>query len=344
MLSPLRNFQSLSFIASMFVAISANSVAQETPASKLRAMPQWAAGDKATFQVQQVVKERADGKEETKFLANGTVEITAVESNADSVTFMWHRSMDNAALEMVREPWGIRGNAASEKLINNLIRDGLPAKVRLDLRTQRARIVNREELVLALRRSLQSVGGDFAGNLTGRHRSQSPGEQSNREPTRGQLGIQGPLVKRDESKVAFTPRSAGPIAAWYIRLVQTEIEDFLGALGREYVAEIQAQSAPSAAQTYRPAGASDVLLTLTNAPRPQAPREGVETEDDKEGEPTAVGLAGGALLPAAYEAKIELALPSGWPKRAAIVRTEAESSEANAKRTTQRRVYLRQTP
>jgi hypothetical protein len=327
-------------MAAALCLFAGNASAQDPLPSKLRAIPKWEPGEKASFQVQQSVKERSGGKDETRFLSNGNLEIMAVEASAESVTFQWHRRMENAAMEMVREPWGIRGNAASEKLINSLIRDGLPVRVKLDLRTQRARIENREELMQSIRKSLQSVGGDFAG----RHRTQTPGEQSNREPSKAQLGIYQGIARQDNNRVGFTPRSAGAIAAWYSRLVQTEVEDFLGAFGRDYVAEQVAGTVVSSAQTYRPASASEVLLTLSSAPAASTARDAPATDEDKEGEPAAVGLSGGALLPAAYEAKIEIAIPSGWPKRAAIVRVEAESNAADAKRTTQRRVYLRQNP
>jgi hypothetical protein len=49
-----------------------------------------------------------------QFLSNGTLEITAVESTPDMLTFTWHRRMENAELELMREPWGIRGNAPYE--------------------------------------------------------------------------------------------------------------------------------------------------------------------------------------------------------------------------------------
>ncbi|MBL8512524.1 MAG: hypothetical protein JNJ55_00925 [Betaproteobacteria bacterium] len=351
MLSLHRNFQSLSLIAAILLAFSADSRAKEPAASELRAMPQWSAGDKATYQVQQVVKERVDGKEETRFLSNGTVEIAAAEINADAVTLTWHRRMDNAALELVREPWGIRGNGQAEKLVSNLIREGLAVKVRLDLRTQRVTVLNREELMMALRRSLQAASGNFAGDASGRYRAQTPNEQSNREPTRAQLGIHQPLVRRDNSKQALTPKSAGALTRWYTQLVRTEIVDFLGALGREYTLENASVQPALPIRSYRPTGASEVLLTLSNAPSiPEAPKEepsedAPAVDDELVAENAGgVGLSGGALLPAAYEAKIELAIPSGWPKRAAIVRTETESNAADAKRTTQRRVYLRQAP
>jgi hypothetical protein len=70
--------------------------------------------------------------------------------------------------------------------------------------------------------------------------------------------------------------------------------------------------------------------------------EASKDEDEKDGEPKNVGLAGGAPAPVAYEAKVEVSLPSGWPKRAAILRTESEGSSAESKRATLRRVYLRQ--
>lgn len=344
MLSQFRRFQLPALIATGFLAFSTGASSQEGLPKMLLALPKWTPGEKATFQVQQVVKERNGTNEETRFLANGSLEISAVETHADSVTFLWHRRMDNAELELVREPWGIRGNPASEKLILNLIRDGLPVNVRLNLRTQRAYISNREELTQAIRRNLQSVGGDFAGNVTGRYRTQSPGEQSNREPTKAQLGIYQGIARQDNTKVALTPRAAGAVAAWYGRLVQSEIEDFLGALGREFVNEAQAASSPSAAQTYRPAGVNEVLLTLTNSSKRLLTSEVPQTEEAKEGEPAQVGLSGGLALPSIYEAKIELSIPSGWPKRAAIVRMEAENDSQNSKRTTLRRVYLRQTP
>ncbi len=340
MLSQIQRIQSV-LLAVACCAGAGSLAAQDSPATSFRALPQWTPGEKATYQVQQVVKERTGGKEETRFLSNGQLEITAVAASADSLTFTWHRRMDNGELEMVREPWGIRGNAASEKLINNLIRDGLPVTLRLDLRTHRAWVENREELTQAIRRSLQSVGGDFSGNVTGVYRAQTPGEQSSREPSRAQLGIQGPLVRRDETKVGFTPRSAPAIAAWYGRLVQGEVEDFLGLLGRTYAPESESTTG-GAKRSYRATGPGDVLLTLTSAPAVPEPQDAAPVDEDKDGRPAAVGLAGGAVAPLAFDAKVEVTTPSVWPKRAAIVRTEAASGDADAKRTTQRRVYLRQ--
>ena len=82
--------------------------------------------------------------------------------------------------------------------------------------------------------------------------------------------------------------------------------------------------------------------TLASAPaHPEAaplPRD----EDEKAGEPRSVGLAGGPIVPVVYEAKDEMSLPSRWPKRAAILRTETEGPGPDSKRITQRRVYLRQ--
>ena len=86
--------------------------------------------------------------------------------------------MDNAELELVREPWGIRGNAPYEKLLTSAVRDGLPLTVKLNLRLQRARIENRDELVTALSRRIQSVGGQRqrAGSRT-RKRLSADGPQ-----------------------------------------------------------------------------------------------------------------------------------------------------------------------
>src|SRR5258706_8356953 len=154
---------------------------QENLPDKFRASATWAPGEKQSYQVQQVVKERVGGKEETKFLSNGTLEITAVESTADALTFTWHRRMENAELELVREPWGIRGNAPYEKLLTSTVRDGLPLTIKLNLRTQRARIENRDDLVAALSRRLQSLGGESVGNV-GRLRLPTPDERA-RDPT-----------------------------------------------------------------------------------------------------------------------------------------------------------------
>ena len=316
--------------------------AQDNMPDKFHASATWAAGEKQTYQVQQVVKERAGGKEETKFLSNGTLEITAVESTADTLTFTWHRRMDNAELELVREPWGIRGNAPYEKLLTSTVRDGLPLTVKLNLRTQRARIENRDDLVTALSRRLQSVGGELSGNVSNRSRDPTPDERNTREPGKAALGFHQPLVRHDATKYANTPRNGKVVAAWYARLATAEIEDFLGLYGREFQLDNGNTPASGPIRIYRPTGQSEVLVTLANAPvQPETATAPID-EDEKDGEPKSVGLAGGALLPVAYEAKIEMTLPSGWPKRAAILRTEAEGTSAESKRTTQRRVYLRQ--
>ena len=92
---------------------------------------------------------------------------------------------------------------------------------------------------------------------------------------------------------------------------------------------------------YRPTSAEEVLVTLATAPTPPetAPVPASATDDDERlGEPKNVGLAGGALVPFARESKVEVTLASGWPKRAAIMGTEADGP----KRATLRRVYLRQ--
>ncbi len=284
------------------------SSAQDNLPDKFRASATWAPGERQSYQVQQVVKERAGGKEEMKFLSNGTLEITAVESTADTLTFTWHRRMDNAELELMREPWGIHGNAPYEKLLTSTVRDGLPLTVKLNLRTQRARIENREDLVTALSRRLQSLGSESIGNA-GRIRVPTPDERA-RDPTKDPVGIHQPLARYDPTKYANTPRNGKAVAAWYARLAAGEIEDFL-------------------------------LTLATPAVQPET-AEASKDEDEKDGEPKSVGLASGAPLPVAYEAKIEMTLPSGWPKRAAILRTEADGTSAESKRTTLRRVYLRQ--
>ena len=314
--------------------------AQDNLPDKLRASPAWAAGERQSYQVQQVVKERAGGKEETKFLSNGTLEITAVESTADTLTFTWHRRMDNAELELVREPWGIRGNAPYEKLLSSTVRDGLPLTVKLNLRTQRARIENREDLVTALSRRLQSLGGESIGNA-GRIRVPTPDERA-RDPTKDPVGIHQPLARYDPTKYANTPRNGKAVAAWYARLAAAEIEDFLGLYGREFQLDTGNAPASDPIRVYRATGPGDVLLTLASPPVQPETAEASKDEDEKDGEPKSVGLASGAPLPVAYEAKIEMTLPSGWPKRAAILRTEADGTSAESKRTTLRRVYLRQ--
>lgn len=328
--------------AALLLSVAPFASAQDVLPDKFRASPIWAAGEKQSYQVQQVVKERAAGKEETRFLSNGTLEITAVESTADTLTFTWHRRMENAELELVREPWGIRGNAPYEKLLTSAVRDGLPLTVKLNLRTQRARIENRDDLVTALSQRLQSVGGESSRNVTGRSRPPTPDERNTREPSKAALGIHQPLVRHDATKYANTPRNGKVVAAWYARLATAEIEDFLGLYGREFQLDDGNTPASGPIRSYRPTGQSEVLVTLASAPAQPETAEAPKDEDERDGEPKRVGLAGGALLPVAYEAKVEMTLPSGWPKRAAIVRTEPDGTGAESKRTTQRRVYLRQ--
>jgi len=315
---------------------------QENLPDKFRASATWAPGEKQSYQVQQVVKERVGGKEETKFLSNGTLEITAVESTADALTFTWHRRMENAELELVREPWGIRGNAPYEKLLTSTVRDGLPLTIKLNLRTQRARIENRDDLVTVLSRRLQSVGGESFGNATSRSRVPTPDETNVRDPSKAALGIHQPLAKYDATRYANVPRNGRAVAAWYGRLAAAEIEDFLGLYGREFQLDNGNTPASGPMRTYRPTGQNEVLVTFASPPAQPETAEAPRDEDERDGEPKTVGLAGGAPLPVAYEAKIEMSLPSGWPKRAAILRTEAEGTSAESKRTTQRRVYLRQ--
>ena len=316
--------------------------AQDNSPDKFRASAAWAAGERQTYQVQQVVKERSGGKEETRFLSNGSLEIAAVESTADTLTFIWHRRMENAELELVREPWGIRGNAPYEKLLTSTVRDGLPLTVRLDLRTQRVRVENRDDLVAALSRRLQSVGGESSANLTGRSRDPTPDERNARDPSKAALGIHHQQGRYDATKYANIPRNGKVVAAWYARLAASEIEDFLGLYGREFQLDNGNAPASGPIRIYRPTGPSEVLVTQASAPAQPETAASPRDEDERDGEPKSVGLAGGALLPVAYEAKIEMTLPSGWPKRAAILRTEADGTSAESKRTTQRRVYLRQ--
>jgi hypothetical protein len=316
--------------------------AQDNLPEKLRPGAVWAPGEKQIYQVQQVVKERAGGKEEIKFLSNGTLEITAVESTTDTLTFTWHRRMENAELELVREPWGIRGNAPYERLLGSTVRDGLPLTVKLNLRTQRARIENRDDLAAALSRRLQSVGGELSGSASVRTRIPTPDERNTREPGKAALGIHQPLARYDPTKYANTPRNGKTVAAWYARLATAEIEDFLGLYGREFQLDNGNVPAIGSMRTYRPTGQGEVLLTLASAPAQPETATEPRDEAERDGEPKSMGLAGGALLPVGYEAKIEITLPSGWPKRAAIVRTEADGANAESKHTTQRRVYLRQ--
>jgi hypothetical protein len=288
------------------------------------------------------VKERVGGKEETKFFSNGTLEITAVESTADALTFTWHRRMENAELELVREPWGIRGNAPYERLLISTVRDGLPLTVKLNLRTQRARIENRNDLVTAMSRRLQSIGGELSGGSSLRSRDPTPDERAARQQSNAAAGIHQPMVRHDPSKYANTPRNGNAVAAWYARLALAEIEDFLGLYGRELQLESGTMPASGLTRVYRPTGKDEVLVTLASAPAQPETAPAPTEEDEKDGEPKNVGLAGGPTVPVAYEAKIEMTLPSGWPKRAAILRTEADGPGNDAKRTTQRRVYLRQ--
>ena len=315
--------------------------AQDNLPDRLRASAAWAAGERQSYQVQQVVKERAAGREENRFLSNGTLEITAVESTADTLTFIWHRRMDNAELELVREPWGIRGSAPYARLLASTVRDGLPLTVRLDLRTQRVRIENRDDVVTALSQRLQSVGGESFGNLTSRSRVPTPDERNTREPSKAALGIHQPLVKRDATKYANTPRNGKAVAAWYARLAAREIEDFLGFYGREFQLDNGDPPGSGPIRVYRPTGPGEVLVTMASAPVQPETATAPGDEDERDGEPKSVGLAGGTLRPVTYEAKIEVTLPSGWPKRAAILRTEADGTDGASKRTVLRRVYLR---
>jgi hypothetical protein len=328
--------------ALLFSAAVLAAAAQDKVPDKLRAVASWSPGEKHTYHVQQVVKERAGGKEETKFLANGTLEITAIESTPDTLTFRWHRQMENGELELVREPWGIRGNAPYERLLASTVREGLPLTVKLDLRTHRVRIENREDLVTTLSRRLQSVGGEMAGSLPGRTRAPTPDERNTRDPSNAALGIHQPLTRTETRKHTNTPRNGPVVAAWYARLAAAEIEDFLGVYGREFQLDDGNAASSVRVQTFRPTSQSEVLVTLASAPtQPETPSS-PKDEDEKDAQPKSVGLGGGQLLPVAYEAKVEMTLPSGWPKRAAIVRTEVEGASADAKRTTLRRVYLRQ--
>jgi hypothetical protein len=337
------NYPSRISAAALLLSVASFAAsAQDNLQDKFRASATWAAGERQSYQVQQVVKERAGGKEEIKFLSNGTLEITAVESTADTLTFTWHRRMDNAELELVREPWGIHGNAPYEKLLTSTVRDGLPLTVKLNLRTQRARIENRDDLVAALSRRLQSLGGESSGNVSGRSRDPTPDERNTRDPSKAALGIHQSLVRHDETKYANTPRNGRVVAAWYARLAAAEIEDFLGLYGREFQLDNGNAPASGPIRIYRPTSQSEVLLTLAGPPAQPETAEAPRDEDERDGEPKSVGLAGGAPLPVAYEAKIEMTLASGWPKRAAILRTEADGPSAESKRTTQRRVYLRQ--
>ncbi|MBL8519146.1 MAG: hypothetical protein JNK75_00610 [Betaproteobacteria bacterium] len=329
MSSRIRTFQvhALATVALAAAALGGAAQAEEPPA-RLRVLPQWSAGEKVSYQVQQVVKERGSGKDETRFLSNGTLDITAIAADGDSVTFEWHRRMDNAEQEMVREPWGIRGNAASEKLINNLVQNGLPIRVRLNLRNQRMTVVNRDDVSEAVRRSLQSLGGSFSRQAV------APPSAPSGNP---EAGIHRPLVKRDNNRVALNPGAAGAVAYWYIRLAEFEIADLLGALGREYALHAATPGPTGLTATYRPTGANELLLMLITAP--DKPEPGAQVaEQDKDGEPANVGLGGGAPRPATFDAKIEVALPSAWPKRAAILRAEDATSGTQ---TTMRRVYLR---
>jgi hypothetical protein len=315
--------------------------AQDNLPDRLRASPTWAPGEKQTYQVQQSLRERAAGKEDLKFLSNGTLEIAAVQSTSDTLTFTWHRRMENAELELAREPWGIRGNAPYEKLVTSLVRDGLPLTVKLDLRTQRARIESREALEATLSRRLQSVGGELTGSATSRSRTRTPDERNMQDTSNAAAGIAQPLVRHDTTSYANTPRNGRALAAWYAQLATAEIEDFLGVYGRELQLDKGNPPAGDSIRTYRPTAPGEVLVTLVNAPaRPEVVIESRDA-DDGDGEVRSMGLAGGPMVPVAYDAKIELTLPSGWPKRAAIVRTEGEGG-GESKRTTQRRVYLRQ--
>jgi len=126
-----------------------------------------------------------------------------------------------------------------------------------------------------------------------------------------------------------------------VRLSAAEIEDFLAFLGGEFQLDTGNTSPGGRIRVYRPTSAEEVLVTLATAPTPPetAPVPASATDDDERlGEPKNVGLAGGALVPFARESKVEVTLASGWPKRAAIMRTEADGP----KRATLRRVYLRQ--
>jgi hypothetical protein len=323
-------------IALLLSASTPSAGVQVEAPDKLRIGAAWRAGEKQTYQVQQVVKERSGGAEETRFLSNGTLEITAVESTPDTVAFTWHRRMDNAALELVREPWGIHGNAPYEKLLTSTVTQGLPLAVKLDLRTRRARIENLDELATALSLRLQSIGGET--NPTGRRRPSD--ERNTREPSNAALGIQQPLVRHEVRKYANTPRNGKVVATWYARLSAAEIEDLLAFLGSEFRLEMGGAPASDRMRVYRPTSAEEVLVTLASAPAASeaAPELAMASEDEREAEPKNVGIAGSSPAPVAKEAKVEVTLASGWPKRAAITRTEADG----ARRTTLRRVYLRQ--
>jgi hypothetical protein len=202
------------------------------------------------------------------------------------------------------------------------------------------RIENREDLATVLSRRLQAVG-EQSGNPAARRREVTPDDRNSRDPSKASLGIQQPLVRYDATHYANTPRNGNVVAAWYARLATAEIADFLGLYGREFQLDNGNLGAAGPVRTYRPTGEQEVLVTIASGRSPPETAE-AGNDDEKEGEPKNVGLAGGAPLPVAYEAKIEMTLPSGWPKRAAIVRTEAEGTGAESKSTVQRRVYLRQ--
>jgi hypothetical protein len=311
------------------------ALAQEPPAI-LHATPRWKAGDTVTYQVQQSIKSHAGGTESTRFLANGQLDIEVLDTSENALVFTWHRRLDNGEFELVREPWGIRGNVAAERLIVAIARDGLPAKLGLDLKSGKVRLQNLDELTAALRRRLQSPGS-FAGDASGRQRAQAPGEQSNREPTRAQLGIQQLLVRYDNTRASFGVRQAPAIANWYARQVESEAEDLFGTLGREYTLATST-GASSATHRYRLTGADTALLEAVALPtlqnRGDRPPEAEELR--------ATGLAGGDARPLSYEAKVELNTSTGWPSRAAITRVESEGTGAADPRTVLRRVYLRE--
>lgn len=320
--------------AALLAAAPLPSPAQAESPETLRVLPLWRPGERQTFVVQQVVKERTGDREETRFLANGTLEIEAIDATPTTLTFAWHRRMDNGELELAREPWGIRGNAAYEKLLTSTVKDGLPLTVKLDLRTHRVRIENRAELATVLARRLQGVGGE-SGNQP-RRRPVTPEERNARDPSNAALGFHQPLVKRDATKYATTPRSGKVFAAWYVRLASSEIEDLLGFYGRELRRGDARDPAGAPVQAYVPSGPDQVLVTIARRATEATPADPVDDEDERDGAP------GPISSPAAVgsdEAKIEVTLPSGWLKRAAIVHAEGTGSAAS---TTVRRVYLRQ--
>ena len=307
---------------------------------------QWKAGEKAIYQVQQVVKERKDGKEETRFLSNGLLQIEVHEATDQFVEFSWHRHMDNGELELVREPWGIRGNPRMERMVGGMVREGFPIRAKYEFASRRLIVVDAGQVSETLAKRMSAIGGEFGqrSNQYARKRPATPDElQAGRTPSNAQLGIHQPLVKYDSRAYTESPRWGYAVGAWYVNISTPEMRDFLAWQTLEYTHDSTPPATGGISRRWKDLGGNEVLLSIT---RPEVllsePLQATSNQSDEPPtQPAFTGLAGGIARPTVLDAKMEISFPSGWPKRAAIVRAEDNTTGT---RTTMRRVYLRQTP